>query len=672
MSNLIYERTGDLQKAILQLIDNLSASGSSGTGADAIGYTPPGAGAVTTTVAAKLAKYVDVSDFGAKGDGVTDDASAIQAAIDYAISLNAPAKVYFPSGKYLCSTTITVNPTLQASSQVMLLGDGIGASVIACKAGFTATKLLHYGAAAGSTSRATFGGINNLSFDGSNISITGAISCVYLFNCYRCNFFNLSIDNFGSLGAYGDGIASYGNVNAPSQDPLNQANSYINIYARNNGLYGIYMRGEKSSIFDLIVADGNGQGGIWWDSESITGGSTETTECVIGSCLSKNNNGPGFAISGASKLSAANLEAYINGGPGVMFQATRSGTNVPSGSCSIGSIVSRNNFGAVASTLATANVYLTNSDIGSIVHIGGKGLGVSNFVAEGVLIVGWLSCTIGRICSELNIGTAVRVIDQTSQNTNAVSIGEMNLYSNGNAVTGTNHGISIEGNASNVTVGRLFGQNAYTSSSSYEINCASSIVGCVINNATLTAASAGNELSIAGAGIKLGGTFNYRGTVRQPLATVANSAAITTVDTYVTTPFQIPSGYPVPGQRYRISVEGTCTNTGANIAIFTIRLGPNGTTADSSPSSLSVTGANGGPIAFKVIAEVGVDAATTFSGQICLLNQGVTGVSNAAVVVGTTGTTGIGAGSTNLLGMSVIASAGNSITINRTLTEYIL
>ena len=45
--------------------------------------------------------FKSVTDFGARGDGVTDDTQAIQAAINYnvgAINAKAPAVVYFPPG----------------------------------------------------------------------------------------------------------------------------------------------------------------------------------------------------------------------------------------------------------------------------------------------------------------------------------------------------------------------------------------------------------------------------------------------------------------------------------------------------------------------------------------------------------------------------------------------
>lgn len=80
-----------------------------------ITYIAGFAGAVAQTVQTKLEQYVSVEDFGAVGDGVTNDAAAIQAAINYAAS-NGSKTVLFAQGKNqttgaaynLGSTTISI------------------------------------------------------------------------------------------------------------------------------------------------------------------------------------------------------------------------------------------------------------------------------------------------------------------------------------------------------------------------------------------------------------------------------------------------------------------------------------------------------------------------------------------------------------------------------------
>jgi len=75
-------------------------------------YTPPYVDSVTTNVETKLAETVSVKDFGAVGDGVTDDSAAVQAAMD-----SGAKKIVFPYGEYLLNSTIYIT-----ASETTLIG----------------------------------------------------------------------------------------------------------------------------------------------------------------------------------------------------------------------------------------------------------------------------------------------------------------------------------------------------------------------------------------------------------------------------------------------------------------------------------------------------------------------------------------------------------------------
>lgn len=82
-------------------------------------YTALGSGAVTRTSQDKFSDLISIKDFGAMGDGLTDDTLAIQQA------LTAYDSVYIPEGNYLVSGTITLG------EKQTLIGAGQTSNIIA-------------------------------------------------------------------------------------------------------------------------------------------------------------------------------------------------------------------------------------------------------------------------------------------------------------------------------------------------------------------------------------------------------------------------------------------------------------------------------------------------------------------------------------------------------------
>jgi hypothetical protein len=100
--------------------------------ATAISYTLTAPGAVQQTVQTKLDQYISVKDFGAVGDGVADDAAAVQDAIDYVQALGG--NLYFPKGVYLFGSQVTIDRTYAPSGSNFvgernLIVSGYGAEI---------------------------------------------------------------------------------------------------------------------------------------------------------------------------------------------------------------------------------------------------------------------------------------------------------------------------------------------------------------------------------------------------------------------------------------------------------------------------------------------------------------------------------------------------------------
>lgn len=133
--------------------------------------------AVGSTVHNKLQEILSVKDFGATGDGVTDDTAAIQAAITAAQGRT----VLMPKGTYIISSPIELNwttatyPQYQAASRIV--GEGPGATIVVNRGGSHAFTCIVSSAQASARVRLIGGLIANffLMADASSLAGSGGL-----------------------------------------------------------------------------------------------------------------------------------------------------------------------------------------------------------------------------------------------------------------------------------------------------------------------------------------------------------------------------------------------------------------------------------------------------------------------------------------------------------------
>jgi hypothetical protein len=112
---------------VVDFITAISTS-TTATTSNNISYTQGGTGSVTTSVQAKLQQTVSVKDFGAVGDGTTDDTTAIQAAINAVSAKTMKGVVYLPTGTYKITSALSI------PYGVSIYGDGGTSSIIQAEA----------------------------------------------------------------------------------------------------------------------------------------------------------------------------------------------------------------------------------------------------------------------------------------------------------------------------------------------------------------------------------------------------------------------------------------------------------------------------------------------------------------------------------------------------------
>jgi hypothetical protein len=250
-----------------------------------VSFTQSGTGAVARTVQDKAREVVSVKDFGAKGDGVTDDTAAIQAAIT---AVGSGGRLYFPTGTYQ-----TTSPLLAENLRGLTIYGASG------QFGWSGTRIIgaHTGKAVLSLVGSFYCAIENIGIEGD--SGTPPNAGLLLGRSSASSAGNHTFKNLHVQGSY----TVAGLYNAASED-----NVFLNCYIFPTAApkAGIYMgQGDGFSIGGLTgssMEHNTFVGGYIGNSDATAGSTALYLDCggatghhhFYNTFFSKQNGGDSF------------------------------------------------------------------------------------------------------------------------------------------------------------------------------------------------------------------------------------------------------------------------------------------------------------------------------------------------------------------------------------------
>ncbi|MCM3130943.1 glycosyl hydrolase family 28-related protein [Paenibacillus provencensis] len=316
----------------------------------------------------------NVKEFGAKGDGITNDTTAIQKAINAASIVGGV--VYFPAGVYRArNLDAKSNVTMIASfgSVTLKLPDGVDGQLLGTMGQMSGVVIKNFG-------------IEGIIFDGNKVNSAKvtASSAVAINNCEYVTIRNCVFRN-----ATGYGLAFQAFPGGPING--NQKNLYVeNCYFLDNGdgvggdtHDGLDIKYCEDSVFIKCFASGNVDKGL-----NIRG-----VRVTVDSCVSISNGADGFLFQGnhtvtslLTEMTVSNCYAENNGDSG-FYIADGSATATQFTKVNMSNIVAKNNgvYGInidpgsnkVYAKISNAEIY-GNVNHGILVRVPAAGVIISN------------------------------------------------------------------------------------------------------------------------------------------------------------------------------------------------------------------------------------------------------------------------------------------------------
>ncbi len=399
-------------------------------------YRPSGTGAVPTTVQAKLSESVSVKDFGAVGDGVTDDSAALARALT---SLAANQTLEFPCGVYSIASA-TVMPVITAAACTIR-----GEDAVIQITGTTANVLFMFQNCGGKVEGIRFNGIvptsglgmGDVTYQGYQpilFNMTGALAgnlagftvtkCLfYNFGCqYWVRISNQSSYEVTDVNISGNTfISATGNAVAPAS--ISAAAGFIGLVGLTSGTSGVIRR--------VIIANNN------MDSSYI-----RTGIYIYSSISNVTINGNVIDYTSTVSPISADCGAYA-----ILLYRLAGGGASPTGVTITGNIIRSPKSAGIYCQTAT-NVAIAGNVISGVTDVtdatipkGGVAVNGSSHVSitgnkiedctRGIMLVGgssYVDILANKITTSVNSALCVKMVGQNSN---------INLNSNSLDATGT-------------------------------------------------------------------------------------------------------------------------------------------------------------------------------------------------------------------------------------------
>jgi len=645
-----------------------------GSGGSAlIGYSPGGTGSVTTTVQAKLRQTVSVKDYGAVGDGTTDDTTAIQNTIS-AVGAAGGGVVFFPTGTYKISSKLTIN-----NNAVFLQGSGRRASILAPTAMSTDHILF---------TAVQQGGLSDMAIVPSGVQ-TGATNAsirtydshnIVLDNFWiydKCqtgvicdggaNQFLVTISNFeialcasygiqiGTATGYAQDITIFNGLVASCYNGILMVNCsgvYVTnvdtLTCTNSGVASYPATGNKvtACFFSEVLCDASSAG---YGFAFINNGGTVTDINVV-NCWAATNylsgvicgtNCNGILISSSRFINNQQHGIFLQGGTNYTITGNQIGMNSMQGSSL---------YHGIAVSANISHFTIESNFIGG--PLGGIGLLTTNLQGYGVFISTGSSDYFNILGNDLT-GNISGAISNSATGTN------ININNNLGATAGAS-GVSQIVAGTNVTISPAGGTGVVTINSTGGGSGGVSLTAQ--NDWTKTQRLVGLQQPVSGSGLELAfdtsGTptsyvISYNRTANTPLGLnlIASSYNFSSGASTYSTAMTISTAQIVDFVNSPTAPTATVGNSSTKVATTAFVQANNGVSSAVAGTGISVSAATGA----VTFANTGVTSLTTSSGLST--NTSATG----AVSVTNTGVTSIVAG-TNI----TISGSTGAVTINAT------